>query len=194
MRGPRELHLRLWSAESLAERLLGLYAEAIDAGRELIPKAGQHCRQKETAWNQGRRCRSWLSCVSPSPYRSSCGRRRKPPTRDTDFLIRYSVLLYAAFRMSVILWKDQVRPVAGVFWMFVYICLGVVPLAQLSTGASTILAVQVDDTTLYATTAITLLGCVSFDLAYHLRLFANGWSGRRLFTRCGAWTPCGSLR
>ena len=29
----RELHLRLWSAESLAERLLGLYTEAIHAGR-----------------------------------------------------------------------------------------------------------------------------------------------------------------
>ena len=82
--------------------------------------------------------------------------------------------------MSAILWKDQVRPVAGVFWMFVYVCLGVVPLAQLSTGASTILAVQVDDSTLYAATAITLLGCVSFDLAYHLRLFKNlGGPGAR---------------
>ncbi len=91
------------------------------------------------------------------------------PYSDTDFLIRYSALLYAAFRISVILWKDPVTPVAGVFWMFVYICLGVVPLAQLSTGASTILAFQVDDATLHATTAITLLGCVSFDLAYHLR-------------------------
>jgi len=30
----RELHLGLWSAESLAESLLGLYAEAIDAGRQ----------------------------------------------------------------------------------------------------------------------------------------------------------------
>ncbi|MDF9752049.1 hypothetical protein [Arthrobacter sp. ES3-54] len=95
---------------------------------------------------------------------------------DTDFLIRYSALLYSAFRMSLILWKDQVRPVAGVFWMFVYICLGVVPLAQLSTGASTILAVQVDDATLYTTTAVTLLGCISFDLAYHLRLFRD-WGG-----------------
>lgn len=90
---------------------------------------------------------------------------------DTDFLIRYSPLLYAAFRISSLLWKNRVRPVAGVFWMFVYICLGVVPLAQLSTGASTILAFQVDDATLNATTAITLLGCLSFDLAYHLRLF-----------------------
>ena len=92
---------------------------------------------------------------------------------ESEFFIRYSVLLYSAFRMSVILWRDQVRPVAGVFWMFVYICLGVVPLAQLSTGASTILAVQVDDATLQATTAITLLGCISFDLAYHLRLAAR---------------------
>lgn len=89
----------------------------------------------------------------------------------TDFLIRYSPLLYSAFRMSTILWKHEVRPVAGVFWMFVYICLGVVPLAQLSTGASTILAFQVDDATLYASTAVTLLGCASFDLGYHLRLF-----------------------
>ena len=95
------------------------------------------------------------------------------PYTDTDFLFRYSALLYSAFRMSVILSKDQVRPVAGVFWMFVYICLGVVPLAQLSTGASTILAVQVDDATLHATTAVTLLGCISFDLAYHLRFSRN---------------------
>ena len=96
------------------------------------------------------------------------------PYTDTEFLFRYSALLYAAVRMSVILSKDQVRPVAGVFWMFVYICLGVVPLAQLSTGASTILAVQVDEATLHATTAVTLLGCVSFDLAYHLRFSRNG--------------------
>jgi len=95
------------------------------------------------------------------------------PYTDTDFLIRYSTLLYSAFRVSVILWKDPVRPVAGVFWMFVYICLGVVPLAQLSTGASTILAITVDDATLHTTTAVTLLGCLSFDLAYHLRIFQN---------------------
>lgn len=90
---------------------------------------------------------------------------------ETDFLIRYSVLLYSAARLCVILWKDSVRPVAGIFWMFVYICLGVVPLAQLSTGASTILAVQVDDATLHAASAVTLVGCLSFDLAYHLRVF-----------------------
>lgn len=93
------------------------------------------------------------------------------PYTETDFLLRYSVLLYSAARLSAILWKDQVRPVAGIFWMFVYICLGVVPLAQLSTGASTILAVQVDDATLHAASAVALVGCLSFDLAYHLRIF-----------------------
>lgn len=97
---------------------------------------------------------------------------------NTDFFIRYTPLLYAAFRMSIILWKEQVRPVAGVFWMFVYICLGVVPLAQLTTGASTLLAVKVDDATLYAATGVSLLGCVSFDLAYHLRLFQNAGPGK----------------
>jgi hypothetical protein len=95
------------------------------------------------------------------------------PYTDTDFLIRYTVVLYATFRISVILWREPVAPVAGVFWMFVYICMGVVPLAQLSTGASTMLAFQVDDATLHATTAITLLGCFSFDLAYNLRIFRH---------------------
>lgn len=92
---------------------------------------------------------------------------------ETDFLLRYLVVLYAAIHISVIVWRKPVVPVAGVFWMFVYICMGVVPLAQLSTGASTMLAFQVDDATLHATTALTLLGCVSFDLAYNLRLFRN---------------------
>ena len=95
------------------------------------------------------------------------------PYTETDFLIRWSVLLYEAFRVSVIMWRELVRPVAGVFWMFVYISLGVVPVAQLTTGASTLLAFQIDDATLYSTTAVTLLGCICFDLAYHLRLFKN---------------------
>ena len=95
------------------------------------------------------------------------------PYTDTAFLLRYSVVLYASVRISAILWREPVTPVAGVFWMFVYICMGVVPLAQLATGASTMLARQVDDATLQAATAVTLLGCFSFDIAYNLRLFRH---------------------
>lgn len=89
---------------------------------------------------------------------------------DTDFLIRYAVALYAAVKLALLLWQSDIRPVAGVFWIFVYTCMGLAPLAQLTTGRSTTLAVQVDESVLTAASLLTLLGCVCFDLGYHLRL------------------------
>ncbi|MCQ1947842.1 MULTISPECIES: O-antigen polymerase [unclassified Arthrobacter] len=89
---------------------------------------------------------------------------------DTDFLIRYAVVLYAAVKLSLVLSQRAIRPVSGVFWIFVYTCMGVAPLAQLTTGRSTALAIQVDDQMLTGASLLTLLGCVCFDIAYHSRL------------------------
>lgn len=89
---------------------------------------------------------------------------------NTDFLIRYAVALYAAVKLSLLLWQSDIRPLAGVFWIFVYTGMGLAPLAQLTTGRSTALAVQVNEGALTAASLLTLLGCVCFDLGYHLRL------------------------
>ena len=89
---------------------------------------------------------------------------------DTDFLIRYAVVLYAAVKLSLMLSQQAIRPVSGVFWIFVYTCMGVAPLAQLTTGRSTPLAIQVDDEMLTGASLLTLLGCVCFDVAYNSRL------------------------
>ncbi|MGK3710528.1 O-antigen polymerase [Arthrobacter sp. IK3] len=89
---------------------------------------------------------------------------------DTDFLIRYAVVLYAAVKISALLWHPDIRPVAGVFWIFVYTGMGLAPLAQLTTGRSTALAIQVDEGLLTLASFLTLLGCLCFDAAYHLRL------------------------
>lgn len=89
---------------------------------------------------------------------------------DTDFLIRYAVALYAAVKISALLWHPDIRPVAGVFWIFVYTGMGLAPLAQLTTGRSTALAIQVDEGLLTLASFLTLLGCLCFDAAYHLRL------------------------
>ena len=89
---------------------------------------------------------------------------------DTDFLIRYAVVLYAAVKLALVLAQPAIRPVSGVFWIFVYTCMGVAPLAQLATGRSTPLAIQVDDRMLTEASLLTLLGLVCFDVAYHLRL------------------------
>ena len=89
---------------------------------------------------------------------------------DTDFFIRYSVALYAAVKIAALLWHADIRPVAGVFWIFVYTGMGLAPLAQLTTGRSTVLAIQVDEGLLTLTSFLILLGCLCFDAAYHVRL------------------------
>ena len=89
---------------------------------------------------------------------------------DTDFLIRYTLVLYAAVRLSTLLYQTDIRPVAGVFWIFVYTGMGLAPLAQLTTGRSTALAIQVDEELLTMASLLTLAGCLCFDLAYHAKL------------------------
>ena len=93
---------------------------------------------------------------------------------DTDFLIRYAVALYAAVKLALLLWQSDIRPTAAVFWIFVYTGMGLAPLAQLTTGRSTAVAVQVDQDLLTTASLLTLVGCVCFDLAYHLRLRKRG--------------------
>ncbi|MFJ7748583.1 O-antigen polymerase [Arthrobacter sp. NPDC097144] len=99
---------------------------------------------------------------------------------DTNFLIRYAVLVYAATKLATLLWQTDIRPVAGVFWIFVYTGMGLAPLAQLTTGRSTALAIQVDETLLTMASLLTLLGCVCFDLAYHVRARRRSLRGPRL--------------
>ncbi|WP_104055229.1 MULTISPECIES: O-antigen polymerase [unclassified Arthrobacter] len=99
---------------------------------------------------------------------------------DTNFLIRYAVALYAAIKLATLLWQTDIRPVAGVFWIFVYTGMGLAPLAQLATGRSTALAIQVTEDLLTMASLLTLVGCVCFDLAYHVRLRRRGLIRPRL--------------
>lgn len=101
---------------------------------------------------------------------------------DTEFLIRYSLVLYASIKVSALLWHPGIRPVAGVFWIFVYTCMGMAPLAQLTTGRTTALAIQVDEGLLTLASFLTLLGCVCFDLAYHVRFRPGRYATLRFRT------------
>lgn len=99
---------------------------------------------------------------------------------NSDFLIRYAVALYASVKLALLLWQGDIRPVAGVFWIFVYTGMGLAPLAQLATGRSTALAIQVGDRELTMASLLTLLGCVCFDVAYHLKLRRRGGASPQL--------------
>lgn len=78
---------------------------------------------------------------------------------------RYAVVAYSSIKISLLIADPKVRPTAGVFWIFVYICMAVVPLAQLATGFSTLLSMKITDLQLLQATGVILVGCIFFDLA-----------------------------
>lgn len=83
----------------------------------------------------------------------------------TSLLLRLVVLEYAALRLALKASSTRVTPMQSLFWLFVYVSLGVAPLAQLVTGMSSALAKSVTAETLDWTSVIVLLGCTTYDLA-----------------------------
>nr|WP_191966788.1 O-antigen polysaccharide polymerase Wzy [Microbacterium testaceum] len=71
--------------------------------------------------------------------------------------------MYAALRLAVIFWSAERRPFVSVFYTFVYITMGVVPLAQYLLDREQYYSVGINP---IMSSAIILVGCFSFDLGY----------------------------
>lgn len=54
----------------------------------------------------------------------------------SDTAIPVALLVYSGCRLAVMIYLGEKRPLQGVFWLFVYVTLGVAPLAQVVTGLS----------------------------------------------------------
>ena len=89
-----------------------------------------------------------------------------PAAQDLGGLVlRLLPLLYASARLAAISWRADPQPFASVFWMFVYITLGVVPVAQYLLQKEQYYSLGLNAE--YAS-AVILTGCVSFDVAYRV--------------------------
>lgn len=95
-----------------------------------------------------------------------------------QLLLRLLPLSYAAVRLTAIFLSSERRPFASVFFMFVYITLGVVPLAQYLLQREQYYAVGESPIT---TSLIVLVGCVAFDVGY--------WARNRTNTVRSPYTP-----
>ncbi|WP_299538503.1 hypothetical protein [uncultured Streptomyces sp.] len=83
--------------------------------------------------------------------------------RDTVFWLQLVLTCYAGARLATMILSTRRRLLQGVFWMFVYIAMGVAPLAQAVIGQTpTPLVGPRED--LVTATAMILLGCTAFDL------------------------------
>lgn len=80
-----------------------------------------------------------------------------------NLVLRLLPLGYAAIRLTMIFLSPERKPFASVFFMFVYITLGVVPLVQYLLDREQYYSVGVEPIT---TSLIILVGCGAFDVGY----------------------------
>lgn len=75
-------------------------------------------------------------------------------------------VLYFGFRLAGTVSDIAVAPVATTFWTFSYISFGIVPLAQVQTGRTSLLGIGANDDTFYLGFCVVLVGSFIFDLSY----------------------------
>ncbi|MFF1463099.1 hypothetical protein [Streptomyces sp. NPDC058330] len=84
-------------------------------------------------------------------------------TRDTTYWLQLVLTCYAGARLATMILSTRRRLLQGVFWMFVYIAMGVAPFAQVVIGQTpTPLVGPRSD--LVTAVSMVLMGCAAFDL------------------------------
>ncbi|MEV7710230.1 hypothetical protein [Streptomyces sp. NPDC088270] len=83
--------------------------------------------------------------------------------RDTAYWLQLVLTCYAGARLATMILSTRRRLLQGVFWMFVYIAMGVAPFAQAVIG-QTPTPVVGPRSDLVTAIALVLVGCAAFDL------------------------------
>ncbi|MEW2065836.1 hypothetical protein [Streptomyces sp. NPDC007346] len=83
--------------------------------------------------------------------------------RDTAYWLQLVLTCYAGARLSTMILSTRRRLLQGVFWMFVYIAMGVAPFAQVVIGQTPTPMVG-PRSDLVTAIAMILVGCAAFDL------------------------------
>ncbi|MEU0134980.1 hypothetical protein ABZ172_13295 [Streptomyces sp. NPDC006296] len=83
--------------------------------------------------------------------------------RDTAYWLQLVLTCYAGARLATMILSTRRRLLQGVFWMFVYIAMGVAPFAQVVIGQTPTPMVGPRQDLITAT-AMVLVGCAAYDL------------------------------
>ncbi|WP_406501884.1 hypothetical protein OHA04_36555 [Streptomyces sp. NBC_01590] len=83
--------------------------------------------------------------------------------RDTAYWLQLVLTCYAGIRLATMVLSTRRRLLQGVFWMFVYIAMGVAPFAQAVIGQTPTPMVG-PRSDLVTAVALILVGCAAFDL------------------------------
>jgi hypothetical protein len=83
--------------------------------------------------------------------------------RDSALWTQLALTMYAGVRLSVMILTSRRKLLAGSFWLFVYMAMGVAPLAQTVLGRTPtpVVGTRAD---LTEAVSLVLIGCVAFDI------------------------------
>ncbi|PZH14779.1 hypothetical protein C1I97_09805 [Streptomyces sp. NTH33] len=96
--------------------------------------------------------------------------------RDSALWMQLALTMYAGIRLSAMILTSRRQLLAGTFWLFVYMAMGVAPLAQAVLGRTPTPVVGARSD-LTEAVSLVLIGCVAFDLG---SLVARQRAGREL--------------
>ncbi|WP_327435632.1 hypothetical protein OG279_08030 [Streptomyces sp. NBC_01201] len=105
--------------------------------------------------------------------------------RDTAYWLQLVLTCYAGARLATMILSTRRRLLQGVFWMFVYIAMGVAPFAQVVIG-QTPTPVVGPRQDLVTAIAMVLVGCAAYDLG---ALLASRRPLRRRTVSVRSWGP-----
>jgi hypothetical protein len=99
-----------------------------------------------------------------------------PGVDRTSVVVSVMLLVYSTTRLAGLIGGARVRIVSGVVWMFIYISMSVVPLAQAHTGLYPFLIAQ---RYVLPAQVLTLIAVIAFDLGQVLAVRIR-WSKRKM--------------
>ncbi|MFJ3705864.1 MULTISPECIES: hypothetical protein [Streptomyces] len=105
--------------------------------------------------------------------------------RDTAYWLQLVLTCYAGARLATMILSTRRRLLQGVFWMFVYIAMGVAPFAQVVIGQTPTPMVGPRQD-LVTAIAMVLVGCAAYDLG---ALLASRRPLRRRTVSVRSWGP-----
>ncbi|MDF6018194.1 hypothetical protein [Streptomyces sp. JH34] len=122
-----------------------------------------------------------LVCFLPAVIAAQPGSE----VRDTAYWLQLVLTCYAGARLATMILSTRRRLLQGVFWMFVYIAMGVAPFAQVVIGQTPTPMVGPRQD-LVTAIAMVLVGCAAYDLG---ALLASRRPLRRRTVSVRSWGP-----
>ncbi|MFE9724286.1 hypothetical protein ACFYQ5_12035 [Streptomyces sp. NPDC005794] len=134
------------------------------AAREAAPRPPAEPSERPLTWAMLSRAVSvplvlGLVCFLPAVVAAQPG----SGVRDTAYWLQLVLTCYAGTRLATMILSTRRRLLQGVFWMFVYIAMGVAPFAQVVIGQTPTPMVG-PRSDLVTAIAMILVGCTAFDL------------------------------